>query len=59
MRVAKAVIDIKGTRRFKDTLGGGQKTDQAEHWDINAPGFDATALFEKFRKKQNQTCYRY
>jgi hypothetical protein len=59
LRVAKAVIDIKGTRRFKDTLGGGTKTDQAEHWDINAPGFDATALFEKFRKKQNQTCYRY
>ena len=28
-------------------------------FDINAPGFDAAAAQEKFRKKQNQTSYRY
>ena len=56
--MAKAVIDIKGTRRFKDTLGGGLAA-QAEQIDLNAPGFDATSLHEAFRKKQNQTCYRY
>lgn len=58
MRVAKAVIDIKGARRFKDTLGAGLAA-QAEQIDLNAPGFDAASLHEAFRKKQNQTCYRY
>lgn len=27
--------------------------------DINSPGFDAQAAREQFRKKANQTCYRY
>jgi len=45
LRVAKAVIDIRGSRRFKDTLSG--KVDiQAQHMDINSPGFDAQAARE-------------
>lgn len=59
LRVAKAVIDIRGTRRFKDTLGNGPNANQAEEFDINDPGFDSQAAREKFRKKQNQTVYRY
>jgi len=59
LRVAKAVIDIKGARRFKDTLGGGQEEVQAKDLDITSPGFDANAARERFRKRANQTCYRY
>lgn len=51
LRVAKAVIDIKGTRRFKDTLGGGQNALPAEQMDITSPGFDAAGARERFRKK--------
>ena len=51
LRVAKAVIDIKGTRRFKDTLGGGPNANQAEHYNINDPGFDSQAASDRFRKK--------
>lgn len=51
LRVAKAVIDIKGTRRFKDTLGGGPNANLAEQFDINDPGFDSQAARDRFRKK--------
>lgn len=30
-----------------------------DSFDVNAPSFDPTKAQEKFRKKQNQTSYRY
>lgn len=60
LRVIKAVMDIRGAKRFKDLQSnGGADTLSVNSFNINDPIFDATAAQEKFRKKQNQTSYRY
>ena len=48
--MAKAVIDIRGTKRFKDTLS---KQNETLNNDIRDPNFDAHAAQERFRKKAN------
>ena len=55
--MAKAVIDIRGAKRFKDTVTK-QGTEETENQNINDPDFDQKAAHERFRKKANQTCYR-
>ena len=53
-------MEIRGAKRFKYTPNNnGLDTLSINSFDINSPSFDATAAQEKFRKKQNQTSYRY